>query len=330
MKFKMKQAAAFMLAAICAFGLTGCRIGNTEIVMWEKKLKSSVIFSLNDKECSYTEAKFYFANYHKVYGTSFGMELWGSEYNEEKLEQYIRDVSLSEIERVYVIVGMAEQQGIALSDEEKEKITALAKDYYDSMSKDEKNFTGVSSSNVKDYFLRYALADKMYQSMTVGVNEEVSDDEARVVEAQIFYVIDETKADIIDGKLTKSNFVTLATSYKQNATIDAFVARGDLPSAVEEELFNLDDGEISGKITTDTGYYFVKCINKFDEEKTIENVELIRVKKQKAQFNDLYDAFVEGAEFHLNTEKWDEMSLLNSDYKLDMTPFFGLIENSTK
>ena len=46
----------------------------------------------------------------------------------------------------------------------------------------------VSEATIEKLYENYALASKVYTSLTTGVNEEVSDDEARVMEAQQIYV----------------------------------------------------------------------------------------------------------------------------------------------
>ena len=76
-------------------------------------------------------------------------------------------------------------------------------------------------------------------------------------------------------------------------------------------------------IETEEGYYFVKVINKFDEQKTRENIEKIRLQKQKAQFDDSYDAYIDSAVFHLNQDALDEITL-DTDYELTTDSFFSI------
>ena len=49
--------------------------------------------------------------------------------------------------------------------------------------------------------------------------------------------------------------------------------------------------------------------NKFDEELTEKNKEHILEKREKEKFFDAYNDFVGNAEFELNTELWDSISL---------------------
>lgn len=61
-----------------------------------------------------------------------------------------------------------------------------------SLTEDEIAYMGVSESDIKEYYEHYALAQKVYHSLTKAVNEEVSDDEARVMEIMQIFVSDES------------------------------------------------------------------------------------------------------------------------------------------
>ena len=62
-------------------------------------------------------------------------------------------------------------------------------------------------------------------------------------------------------------------------------------------------------ISTDDGYYFIKCISKLDREKTEQNKVTILQKRQQEQFNDDYEHFVKKAGFSLNSDLWDSISI---------------------
>ena len=78
------------------------------------------------------------------------------------------------------ILSDAKEKEMELSEEEKEKIAQAAEEYFASLTEDEIVYMGVSESDIKEYYEHYALAQKVYHSLTKAVNEEVSDDEARV------------------------------------------------------------------------------------------------------------------------------------------------------
>lgn len=48
---------------------------------------------------------------------------------------------------------------------------------------------------------------------------------------------------------------------------ELYAAKGTLPQEVEAVAFELGDGETSDMISTDDGYYFIKCISKLTGKK---------------------------------------------------------------
>lgn len=80
----------------------------------------------------------------------------------------------------------------------------------------------------------------MYTSLTTGVNEEVSDDEARVMEAQQIYVKDQSRAGEVASRLANGeDFRTVAADYNEAAQIDITFGRDEMPKEVEDIAFNL-------------------------------------------------------------------------------------------
>lgn len=63
----------------------------------------------------------------------------------------------------------------------------------------------VAEADIAEYYTHYALAQKLYHSLTNGVNEEVSDDEARVMEIMQIYVTDEDRAHEVEQKLAQGD-----------------------------------------------------------------------------------------------------------------------------
>ena len=62
------------------------------------------------------------------------------------------------------------------------------------------------------------------------------------------------------------DFASVANNYNELSAIQVTVSRDDLPDEVEEVAFHLDDNAVSGMIAAGNGYYFIKCLNKYNEE----------------------------------------------------------------
>jgi foldase protein PrsA len=136
----------------------------------------------------------------------------------------------------------------------------------------------------------------------------------------------EETALLVQQKLAgKDKFENIATTYNEAAVIERNLARGEYEKAVDDVVFRLDNNEVSDMIVTEDGYYFIKCLNKFDEELTEENKKNIIVKRRKEQFDDRFLEFVESSEFELNEKAWESIKI---DASGDITTksFFEIYE----
>lgn len=316
-----------LLAGVLAVSVffAGCRIGGKEIVV-TSGVGSKDVFKIGGNSCNQTEAKVYLANYQNIYGKSYGIDLWEQGFQKKKLKQYVKEVALSEMTKIICMDLLAEDQGIALTTEEKARIKDAAAKYYESLNEAELTYTGASQSDIESMYEDYALANKVYQSLTQSVDEEVSDDEARIMEAMQIYVKTQDKAEEVSAKLAAGeDFAAVASNYNQKPVIEITFGRGDLPEEVEQAAFELDDGAVSDCIQTDDGFYFIKCINKFNEELTDANKSNIVDAREKAAFDDVYEEFVSTLASNLNESVWENIPLV-TDGSISTDSFFEIID----
>ena len=316
-----------MTACVCALSmaLTGCQIGNKDIVV-SGTLSSRQVFTLDKSACSLKEAKVYLANYQNIYGTAYTIDLWQHDFGDASLLDYVKDITLEELTRVYTMDLLAQSQEVTLSEDETAKVAEAAKEYYASLSEDETAYMDVAETDIAEYYTHYALAQNLYHSLTNGVNEEVSDDEARVMEIMQIYVTDEDRAHEVEQKLAQGDdFASVANNYNELSAIQVTVSRDDLPDEVEEVAFQLDDNAVSGMIAAGNGYYFIKCLNKYNEELTEANKSNIVEKREKEAFDDVYNEFVASLSSRLNTDLWDGIEL-TTDGSIQTNSFFAVFE----
>jgi len=305
--------------------LTGCQIGNKDIVV-SGTLSSRQVFTLDKSACSLKEAKVYLANYQNIYGTAYTIDLWQHDFGDASLLDYVKDITLEELTRVYTMDLLAQSQEVTLSEDETAKVAEAAKEYYASLSEDETAYMDVAEADIAEYYTHYALAQKLYHSLTNGVNEEVSDDEARVMEIMQIYVTDEDRAHEVEQKLAQGDdCASVANNYNELSAIQVTVSRDDLPDEVEEVAFQLDDNAVSGMIAAGNGYYFIKCLNKYNEELTEANKSNIVEKREKEAFDDVYNEFVASLSSRLNTDLWDGIEL-TTDGSIQTNSFFAVFE----
>ena len=327
---KRKLVTLCLALALLSSSLTGCTIGDTEIVLNTNSVGRRQIFSINGDKCTREEALLYLCNYQNIYGYAFGLNLWEQDTAKleegQTLEEYVKDVTLAELANIMCMSQLAEQQEISLTAEELDKVAKAAEEYYASLNKEERSYIGIDKNELKKFYEKYAIAQKLYNTLTQGVNEEVSDDEARVMRVQQIFVKSQEKALLVQKKLeNKEKFDSLASTYNEASVIEKNLARGELPKEVDDVVFHLDDGETSKMITTEKGYYFIKCLNKFDEELTEENKDNIIVKRRKEQFDDKFLAFIEKSQFELNERVWEEIKVDTSG-NIKTSSFFEVYE----
>lgn len=319
-----RRTGTIWIAALLCFGLLG-GCGRIAIM---GSLGSQDVFRIGDKYCDLTEAKVYLANYQNIYGKSYGIDLWERKFKERELKEYIKEVSLSEMTRVACMDLLAEDQGIALTKEEKQAVKEAAGEYYRSLGEAELSYTGASEADIVSMYEDYALAHKVYRSLTVGVNEEVSDDEARIMEAMQIYVKKKKEVREVKAKLAAGeDFAAVASNYNQKAETELVFGRGTLPEEVEKAAFDLDNGEVSECVEAEDGFYFIKCINKFNEELTDANKSNIVETREKAAFDDVYEEFVGGLTSKLNEGVWEDVTLV-TDGSITTDCFFDTIEGA--
>lgn len=327
---KRKLVTLCLTVALLSGGLSACSFGNTEIVLNMNSVGRNHVFSINGDKCTRDEALLYLCNYQNIYGSAFGMNLWEYDYTElgegASLEDYVKDVTLAELANIMCMEQLAQQQELTLTEEELDKVEKAAEEYFNSLSKEERSYIGTDKNKLKAYYEKYAIAQKLYRSLTQGINEEVSDDEARVIRIQQIFVKSEEAALQVQQKLAnKEKFENLASTYNKASSIEKNLARGEYPKEVDDVAFRLDNDEVSDMITTEDGYYFIKCLNKFDAELTEENKAKIVVKRRKEQFDDRFEEFITNSQFELNEKVWENIKIDTSG-KIKTNTFFEIYE----
>lgn len=315
-----------VLVSLFSTLVTGCTIGDTEFVIDLNNVGRNDVFSINGKDCTKDEARLYLCNYQNIYGSAYGIDLWGYDYSnmdiDGTLEDYVKELTVAELSNVMCMNQLAEEMEIVLTSEEEKLVSKATDEYYESLTRDELRYMGIDRMELKAIYQRYAVAQKLYNLLTKGVNEEVSDDEARVIRIQQIFVKSEDVAKVVQQKLRSgSGFDVVANSFNEASVIERNLSRGEYAQEVEAVVFNLDDGEESSMIKTDDGYYFVKCLNKYVEDLTEANKMNIIEKRKKEQFDDVFYEFIDNSTFELNEKVWDAVKVDTSG-KITTNSFF--------
>ncbi len=300
---------------LCGIGLalsllvSGCSIGGKEVVVSEA-MTNHQLFKIGTTTCSLKEAKVYLVNYQNIYGTAYGLNLWEHDFGDDSLKDYVKNITMQELTQVISMDQLAKSRELELSEEEKNRMAQAAEEYFALLTEEEKDYMGVSESDIQDYYEHYALAQKLYTSLTGAVNEEVSDDEARVMELMQIYVSDSTKADEVAARLAAGeDFASVANNYNEAGSIQITASRDDLPAEVSATAFQMDNDQMSGKIEAENGFYFIKCLNKYNQELTEANKTNIVEKREKEAVDDVYNEYTESLTSSINEKVWNALEL---------------------
>ena len=234
------------------------------------------------------------ANYKNLYFKAYSNELWerSEVVTEYTLEAYIKDVALSQMAKMMCMNLLAQEQKVFLTKNEQESVLKVSNEYFASLTKDEILELDITKESVISLYEKFALATKLYTELTDGVNEEVSDNDGRVMQVLQIVVSSQEKADKVAQRLSESeDFESAANLYNEKQTIELYVTRKDVPKEVEELIFQMDDNQVSECIFVNNQYCFYKIVNKFDKFKTDENKLIIVDERAKEAFDNVYDQY---------------------------------------
>lgn len=311
MKTRVCRLAAAALAVSLAVASSGCQIGGEKVTI-SRGMSENEVFLVSGKSCRLPVMKLLLMNNMNLYGESYGINLVKNEdlKVQKKFGQYIKKICIDEAAKVYTMDALAEEKGIALSDDQKELVQWAGEDCYKNLSEAEISALSLSQDEVIDIYGKYALADKLYAVLIADVNQEVSDDEARVMEIRQIFVREKAQAEQAYSELQQDNeFSTVAANYNEADEITLTIERGMLPEAAETVAFAMDDGTYSQPVQTDDGYYIFYCDNKYDEEQTQKHKQDIIEQRRQDAFDSEYEPFAQKITSKLNDKVWKNLSI---------------------
>lgn len=327
--------------------LTGCGSDTlpTEVVLTSDFLENEV-FRLEGHPCMKNEIMVYLANSENQYSEVFGNEIWAVPVGDGTLEDSYKDSILARIAQIKTMNLLAVQYEVTLDEDEDAKTKAAAREYYDSLSDAEKEYLDVDMDTIAQLYKEFAIANKLYETITKDINPEISDDEARTITVKTIlvktYKLDAAGNRIEFSPEEKKNalakiaqirqklndgvaFEVLAADYNEDTQDEYSFGRGIMPPEFEEAAFNLGAGEISDIVETEYGYHLIYCVTTFNPEETDANkVKIVEKRKQEA-FDEVYNNFVTTLTSNLNKPLWDSIHY-NTGGGFTTTGFFDVYD----
>lgn len=235
-------------------------------------------------------------------------EIWNVEIEEagSSFDEYLIGQIKKFMTELTLMSRLAEEKGVRLSGQEKEKIRQLSEEYYESMSKADRRYTGAKEKDVYQFYEQYHLANKLVEELTKGVDVEISDSDAKVIDVQEIVVSDAESAQNLLAQLKegKTDFLSLARTASEETEIEKKVGRNEHPGAYEEEVFALESGETSGVIESDGKYYIVHVTRDYDEDATQERKQKLMKQRVSQAFRTIYDNYSQEHPVVLESRIW--------------------------
>lgn len=347
-KYITKKIAVVCLAGfITLCGLTGCQ-RETKIV-FTTGLSGNQIFKIGSAICTRPEIMVYLTTFYNQYVAAYGQEMWNYDFGGVSLEEHVKDVVLSKMAQIKIMNLMAKERDIQLTAEEEQKVLAAAESYYEKLSETLIKEEKITQETVETVYREYAIANKVYATITESADMEISDDEARTVTVQAIYFrnwklknsekikmseeetleVLKTAKKVLERANNGEDFEALAAECSDDKQILKSYGRGTVDTYFEELLFSMDEGDISNVIETEDGYYIVKCISTMDYEATQANKLVLAEQRQRKAFSDAYTEIAANTHSQFRDKYWETITLDEEIHKTDAN-FFDIYDEYAK
>lgn len=163
-----RAARAFLAASllICLLILSGC---GQRLVMTRGFAKDE-LFRIGNTNCRLSEYNVFLLNLQKHCERTFGHNVWEGQGGAD-LKEAIEQRALSESSRLKVMLLLAVQDNIMLTDAEENLADEAETEYYERLSEAEKEYLGIDEETLRRLFEQYALAQKVYKSIGTSFEE---------------------------------------------------------------------------------------------------------------------------------------------------------------
>ena len=341
----MKKIKICLLIICMMFVLNGCSEKKTKIVLHTGFAKDEV-FRVEEMSCSLSELMVYLTTTQSRYEKVYGEQIWETSLEGVTLEENMKEMVLAQLSQIKALNLLARQEQVELSQEEKDKVKEAAKEFYETLAKEERKALNVEKDLIERMYEEYALANKVYYYLIKDINPEVSDDEARTITIDHIlvktYYLDENNQKVeydaeqkkeafkkIQEALEKAksgiSFDSLIAAYNEDSQSQYSFRKGEMNLGFETTAFNLGKGEISEIVETEYGYHIIKCITTFNQEETDANKIKIVEERRKETFGKRYSEFAEELTKAVNEDLWEEIALIK-EVKIDISDFFDIYQ----
>lgn len=336
MEIKRRILITLIIALFVIFTLGGCqkksedKDNKGEKVAQEKSTNETLVLKVDKQKVNYNEVMLYVLMLKQEYEPSLGKEIWSFDKGDGKtFEDEAKEEVISEITQLKIICQKAGELGITLNEDEMAEVKEIAKAHLEEIASEDADKYGITLDVIEKIYEEHSLAKKTFDTITLDVDTEVSDEDAKQITVNQIYIAtvthdkdgneikldDKEKAKALkkvktllkEAKKTE-DFAAFAEKNTQHNQVQFTFGKGEAGEVLEKVVFALKTGEISGIITLDNGYYILECVSDFDEDATAIKKEEIIADRQKKEFAKVYKDWSKEFEVTLNTTVWDTVT----------------------
>lgn len=298
-----------------------------------KELSGKTVLTVNGLDVSYDEIRLYLQSNKEEIEKTYGSDVWAMLVNAEgkTYEETFKEALLDEIIYIKLVCSQAEALGITLSEDELLDVDEYTADFLSSFDEEKMKYYQVDQEIVRQIYKDNMLSNKVFESLTLNVDTQVTDEEARQAVYQYILVgkygydetgnrYDYTEEQLANAKaraeelytqaLESTNFYDFAKANTDDEDeVEIIVGMGDMKAEIEKVTRYMKEGEISPVIDTEDGYFIFYCKEEMNQEETDAKKEEIIRERQQAAFDQKYKIWDDAKEVNINHKVWDEISL---------------------
>lgn len=282
----------------------------------------------------------------QMYQYYFNTSYWDMEIEEGKtIRQDAKDQAIDTATRYEVLYKEAVKNDYSLTDEEIATIKENSTAVIEQMSKEQLALTGFTEEAIIEIQKKWAITDKYYEDLidSFDIDDEAIKkgiDKEQYKEYSTEYIMVPTATADEEGNLTpvsadekkaaKEKIKAIYDKVKKSKNLEDGITDGDsdvnytdlsfLPNdenettnkTFMEEAMKLANGEISGIVETEEGYYIIKMIDNNATTSYDEAVKTAIEEAEGARFDEEFEKIKEGYDIKINDEVWDKVVMGNN------------------
>lgn len=319
MNIKIKVVSLLTAAAVAAGVLCGCSgIGGVNTDDYSKV----VVATYGDRNIYLDEVNFYARNSQYIYEQYYGTDIWSNE-NYSGMGDYLLQSVVSSLYQTEVLVSKAEELGITLSDEDKEKVAAAVTEFFTESDEKLIEACNISEERATEIIEKNALANRVYESTYINEDCSVTDEEA--AQRTIEYILvpaseGKEKADeVLEAVSGGSEIADVAEEYGYSTSTITF-GEGDYDNEIGTVSDGMSEGEYAIAEVESDGWYVMYMKDEYDETATANKKTTLEDDKKEEYFKAVYAGWVEeGPKFKVDESILDLITFTKSIYQAPET-----------